>query len=103
MILLAIDSSAITAGVAILNDGKLISECYVNNSLTHSRTLLPMVKNALSQADINLNSIEAIAVNTGPLDDQILLNAGANILFPTMTALSDAWKNLSEGQVPDRN
>ena len=66
MILLAIDSSAITAGVAVLNDGKLISECFVNNSLTHSRTLLPMVKNALSQADINLSSIEAIAVNTGP-------------------------------------
>ena len=46
--------------------------------------------------------IYTIAVNTGPLDDQILLNAGANILFPTMTALSDAWPNLSEGQAPDR-
>ena len=46
--------------------------------------------------------IYTIAVNTGPLNDQILLNAGANILFPTMTALSDAWPNLSEGQAPDR-
>ena len=45
--------------------------------------------------------IYTIAVNTGPLDDQILLNAGANILFPTMTALSDTWPNLSRGQVPD--
>lgn len=38
--------------------------------------------------------IYTIAVNTGPLPDKVLLDAGANILFPTMTALSDAWKDL---------
>ena len=35
-----------------------------------------------------------IAVNTGPLPDQALLNEGANLIFPRMTALSDAWKEL---------
>ena len=35
-----------------------------------------------------------IAVNTGPLPDQVLLDAGASILFPSMPALSDAWKEL---------
>ena len=38
--------------------------------------------------------IYTIAVNTGPLSDQVLLDAGANILFPTMTALSDSWKEV---------
>ena len=41
--------------------------------------------------------IYTIAVNTGPLNDQVLLDAGANILFPTMTALSAAWPTLPEG------
>ena len=35
--------------------------------------------------------IYTIAVNTGPLPDQVLLDAGANILFPDMPALSNAW------------
>ena len=38
--------------------------------------------------------IYTIAVNTGPLPDQVLLDAGADILFPTMLALSDSWKEL---------
>ena len=32
-----------------------------------------------------------IAVNTGPLPDKLLADQGANLIFPTMTALSDAW------------
>ena len=32
-----------------------------------------------------------IAVNTGPLPDRQLADKGANLIFPTMTALSDAW------------
>ena len=39
-------------------------------------------------------NIYTIAVNTGPLEDQVLLNAGANILFHTMKELSDSWKEL---------
>jgi HAD superfamily hydrolase (TIGR01509 family) len=35
-----------------------------------------------------------VAVNTGPLPDQVLLDAGASILFPSMPALSDAWKEV---------
>ena len=47
-------------------------------------------------------NIYTVAVNTGPLADQVLFDAGANILFPTMQSLSDAWPTLSQGQVPDR-
>ena len=35
-----------------------------------------------------------IAVNTGPLDDRILLDAGADLLYPDMTALAKDWDNL---------
>ena len=38
--------------------------------------------------------IYTIAVNTGPLADQVLLDAGASILFPTMKDLSNSWKEL---------
>jgi HAD superfamily hydrolase (TIGR01509 family) len=38
--------------------------------------------------------IFTIAVNTGPLDDDVLLHAGANLLFPSMQALADAWEEL---------
>jgi len=38
--------------------------------------------------------IYTIAVNTGPLPDQVLLDAGANILFPNMPTLSKTWKNI---------
>ena len=35
-----------------------------------------------------------IAVNTGPLADKILLCEGADILFPDMQALADAWEQV---------
>lgn len=36
--------------------------------------------------------IYTIAANTGPLPDQVLLDAGADIVFPSMQALANAWK-----------
>lgn len=38
--------------------------------------------------------IFTIAVNTGPLDDRILLDAGADLLFPSMEALCEKWEQL---------
>jgi beta-phosphoglucomutase-like phosphatase (HAD superfamily) len=35
--------------------------------------------------------IFTVAVNTGPLSDQTLLDAGANLLFPSVVALCDSW------------
>lgn len=66
MKVLAVDSSAKTASVAVSEDGKLISECFVNAALTHSRTLMPMVNNVLSQADLKIDDIDAFCVNIGP-------------------------------------
>ena len=38
-----------------------------------------------------------IAVNTGPLPDEALTKQGADLLFHTMTELSDSWEQLFEG------
>jgi len=63
---LAVDSSAKSASTAVCEDGRIISECFVNNALTHSRTLMPMVDNVLSQADLTIKDIDAFSVNVGP-------------------------------------
>ena len=42
--------------------------------------------------------IFTIAVNTGPLADEILLNAGAYLLFPTMQDLSDHWSSFCSSE-----
>ena len=66
MKILAVDSSAKTASVAVVDEKTLISECFVNAGLTHSRTLMPMVDNALTQADMKISDIDAFCVNAGP-------------------------------------
>lgn len=66
MKILAIESSAKSASVAVTTDGQLISECFVNVSLTHSKTLMPMTDNVLKQADMTIKDIDAFCVNTGP-------------------------------------
>lgn len=38
--------------------------------------------------------IFTVAVNTGPLDGQVLLDAGANLLFPSMRAFCDQWEQV---------
>ena len=45
--------------------------------------------------------IFTIAVNTGPINGQVLLDAGANVLFPSMQAFCDNWEKLHEafGQI----
>lgn len=66
MKILAVDSSAKTASVAVVDGNTLVSECFVNAGLTHSRTLMPMVDNALAQADMKIGDIDAFCVNAGP-------------------------------------
>lgn len=66
MVILALESSAPSASAAVVKDGKLLSEMFLNVGLTHSATLLPLVKNALEAAELSVNDIDAVAVNNGP-------------------------------------
>ena len=45
MKILALDSSAKSASVAIIEDDKVLCEFYVNVGFTHSQTLISMIKN----------------------------------------------------------
>lgn len=66
MKILAIDSSGTVASVAVLEDENILGEYTINYKLTHSQTLMPMLDELKKMIDLNLNSIDAIAVAAGP-------------------------------------
>lgn len=66
MKILAFDSTATAASVAICDDGKVMAEFIVNAGLTHSRTLVPMLDAALKNTDSDLKSVDALAISNGP-------------------------------------
>ena len=65
MKILAVDSSAISAGCAIVDGGDVIAESFVRVGLTHSETLLPMVANTLANAKLTAEDIDCFALE-GP-------------------------------------
>ena len=66
MKLLAIDTSGPVCGVAVLADGVIRYECAVQNKLTHSVNLMPMVDAALQATGLTLADLDRLAVVTGP-------------------------------------
>lgn len=66
MIILAVDSSAVAASAALVQDGKILGEFYCNNGLTHSRTLMPMIRGLLETARVPLKGVDLLAVSAGP-------------------------------------
>ena len=66
MVILGIDSSATAASAAIVKDGKVLSEMFLNVGLTHSVTLLSAIKNVVDSACITVNDIDAVSVSNGP-------------------------------------
>lgn len=66
MKILALDSSGIVASVAVVEDDNLLGEYTVNYKKTHSQTLLPMLDEVASMIELDLESVDAIAVAAGP-------------------------------------
>ncbi len=66
MNILAIDSSSKAASVAIVRDGKLVGDFFINTKITHSQTLLPMVDALLKSTKTKLSDIDTFAVSVGP-------------------------------------
>ena len=52
MRILAFESSAKAASVALIQDGVLLAESFQNNGKTHSATLMPMAKQVLEDCGI---------------------------------------------------
>ena len=72
MRILALDSSGLVAGVAVLEsenekkDAQTIAEYTVNYKKTHSQTLLPMLDEIVKMTELDLDTIDAIAIASGP-------------------------------------
>ena len=54
------------ASVAVVEDDILLAEYTVNYKKTHSQTLLPMLKEIGDMINLDLNSLDAIAIAAGP-------------------------------------
>lgn len=66
MLILAFESSAKAASVALCRDGQLISQYSQCSGLTHSRTLLPMAEDLLKNTELTLSNVDGFAVAHGP-------------------------------------
>ncbi len=66
MKILSVDTSANVATASITEDDKLICEFILNNKLTHSQTLMPVIDNILKQSELDLSDIDLAVVANGP-------------------------------------
>ncbi len=70
MRILALDSSGLVASVAVVDSTEsgeeLLAEYTVNYKKTHSQTLLPMLDQVARMIDLDLQTVDAIAVAGGP-------------------------------------
>lgn len=66
MKILALDSSGLVASVAVVENDNLLGEYTMNYKKTHSQTLLPMLDQVAGMMELDLNTIDVIAVSAGP-------------------------------------
>ncbi|MEF9942005.1 MAG: tRNA (adenosine(37)-N6)-threonylcarbamoyltransferase complex dimerization subunit type 1 TsaB [Lachnospiraceae bacterium] len=66
MRVLALDSSGLVASVAVVEEEQTVAEYTVNYKKTHSQTLLPMIDEVVKMIELDLDTIDAIAVSGGP-------------------------------------
>ena len=66
MLILAFETSAKAASVALMDENKLLGEAYQNTGLTHSQTLMVMAEDVLKQCGKTANDVTAVAVAEGP-------------------------------------
>ena len=66
MKILALESSATACSAALWGEEGLITQSFQNSGLTHSRTLLPMVRDLLNNCGTGLEQVDVIAVAVGP-------------------------------------
>ncbi len=66
MKILGLDSSGLVASVAVVEDNNMLAEYTVNYKKTHSQTLLPMLDEIATMIELDLQTIDAIAIAGGP-------------------------------------
>lgn len=66
MKILSVECSAASCSVALSDNGVLIGEEFTNVKLTHSETLMPMVKNVLENTKTDIDTVDVFSVSNGP-------------------------------------
>lgn len=66
MKILGLDSSGLVASVAIVENDQLLAEYTTDYKKTHSQTLLPMLDELRNMIELDMNTVDAIAIASGP-------------------------------------
>ena len=66
MKILGLDSSGLVASVAIVDGEELIAEYTINYKKTHSQTLLPMLEELREMTELDMSTLDAVAIASGP-------------------------------------
>ncbi len=66
MKILAIESSAKAASVAIADGGKILAEMFINTGLKHSVTIMPSIEQVCTATGIRVSDMDRIAISKGP-------------------------------------
>ena len=105
MKILALESSATAASVALCEDETLLAQAFLHTGLTHSQTLLPMARDLLKACGLTPAQVDLIAVAAGPGSFTGLRIgvatakglAGAGVIFPGMPP-SPSWMSCFRDQ-----
>ncbi len=66
MKVLALDTSTLTSTCAVISNGEVIGEYSLNQDMSHSERLVPMIENILNELKIDISEIDLYGVSTGP-------------------------------------
>ena len=83
---LCIDTSSKICAVAILDNDKLVKKIELNNGLTHSESLMPIIKDIFEETNLTLNDINLLICDIGPGSF-----TGIRIGIATVKAFSDSF------------
>jgi len=90
MKILALDTSALVAAVAVMEDDRLLAEYMLNHRKTHSQQLVAMIREVLASLELAPKDIDVFAASTGPGSF-----TGLRIGVTTVKAMAYATGNLS--------
>lgn len=66
MKVLSVDTSSVVATCAVVDEEKVLGEFTLNQDMTHSERLIPMIKVVMDSLDLKLNDIDLLAAAVGP-------------------------------------
>lgn len=66
MLILALDTSSVSASCALVEDGKTVAAGFLNAKITHSATLMPMIEELFKVSGKKFESVSMLAATSGP-------------------------------------